>query len=152
MGEGDMAGKVVLLVEDHDDNREIYSIRLRHAGYGVFEARDGEEALDMVALHHPDLILLDISLPIIDGFTVARILKGIRDTASIPIVALTAHDRAADREEASRIGFENYLTKPVEPRVVLSCVQRLIGQPAETLTSGGAVLATIMHALLFICS
>jgi two-component system, cell cycle response regulator DivK len=123
-----MERKNLLLVEDHEDNRDMYAIRLRHAGYRVFEAEDGEEALDLVAEHQPDLILLDISLPVIDGFMVARIVRNLDQTAAIPIVALTAHDLDANGGEARRIGFDSYLTKPIEPRDVVTCVERLIGR------------------------
>src|SRR5688572_25164245 len=126
-----MSGKVVLLVEDQDDNRDMYAVRLRHAGYEVYEAKDGDEALDMIARTRPDLILLDISLPVIDGFMVARIVKAIRETSDIPIVALTAHDYAHDIEEARQIGFSTYLTKPIEPRAVVQVVEQLIGAPAQ---------------------
>ena len=126
-----MPGKVVLLVEDQEDNRDMYALRLRHEGYEVFEARDGDEALDLVAKIRPDLILLDISIPVIDGYMVARIIKAIRETSSIPIVALTAHDYDSAGEEPSRVGFVRYLTKPIEPRHVVGCVQELIGPPLQ---------------------
>jgi two-component system, cell cycle response regulator DivK len=126
-----MPGKVVLLVEDQEENRDMYALRLRHAGYEVFEARDGDEALDLIARQRPDIILLDISIPIIDGYMVARIVKAIRDTSSIPIVALTAHDYDSNNQEASRVGFDRYLTKPIEPRQVVECVQELIGPPLQ---------------------
>jgi CheY-like chemotaxis protein len=123
-----MKRKNLLLVEDQELSRDMYALRLRLAGYRVLEAGDGEEALDLLAQHRPDLILLDISLPVIDGFTVARIAKNLDQTADIPIVALTAHDLDDHGGEARHIGFESYLTKPIEPREVVCCVERLIGR------------------------
>ena len=125
-----MTTKVVLLVEDNEDNRNVYSLLLRHLGYEVVEAADGEAAIEAVIQRKPQLVLLDISIPKIDGWTVARMLKGAPATANIPLVAVTAHAFQRDRALAVEIGFDEYLPKPVEPRDVLKCVERLIGGPA----------------------
>ena len=124
-----MTTKVVLLVEDNDDNRNVYSLLLRHVGYEVVEATDGQAAIEAVLERRPDLILLDISIPKIDGWTVARMLKDAPATSNIPLVAVTAHAFQRDRTIASEIGFAEYLPKPVEPRDVMKCVERLIGTP-----------------------
>lgn len=124
-----MSAKVVLLVEDNEDNRDIYTTLLRHVGYDVVEAVDGEHALRLAAQRTPDVVLLDISLPKLDGWQVARRLKAGADTRHVPIAALTAHAYQADREIAAAIGFDAYLAKPVEPRDVYACVLNLIGQP-----------------------
>ena len=126
-----MTTKVVLLVEDNDDNRNVYSLLLRHVGYEVVEASDGQAAIESVLARRPDLILLDISIPKIDGWTVARMLKDAPATANIPLVAVTAHAFQKDRTIATEIGFAEYLSKPVEPRDVVKCVEQLIGGPAR---------------------
>ena len=130
-----MTTKVVLLVEDNDDNRNVYSLLLRHVGYEVVEASDGQAAIEAVLTRKPDLILLDISIPKIDGWTVARMLKDVPATSTIPLVAVTAHAFQKDRAIATEIGFAAYMAKPVEPRDVMKCVEQLIGPP-ETTESG----------------
>jgi two-component system, cell cycle response regulator DivK len=122
------ASKRILLVEDNEDNRIVYATVLRHFGYEVLEALNGEEGIAMAQSMHPDLILLDISIPIIDGWEAARVLKRDTSTRDIPIVALTAHALASDRERAMDVGCDGYLAKPCEPRVVLEEVERLIGR------------------------
>jgi CheY-like chemotaxis protein len=116
----------ILLVEDNEDNRIVYATILRHHGYRVLEAFDGAEALAKVEAERPDLILLDISLPHIDGWEVSRRLRSNAPTRDIRIVALTAHAMPGDRERARLEGFDGYLAKPCEPRAVLSEVKRLL--------------------------
>lgn len=123
MSEG---ARSILLVEDNEDNRIVYATILRHHGYRVLEAFDGAEALAKVEAEHPDLVLLDISLPLIDGWEVSRRLRSTEPTRSIPIVALTAHAMPGDRERARLEGFDGYLAKPCEPRAVLAEVRRLL--------------------------
>jgi CheY-like chemotaxis protein len=125
-------GPTVLLVEDNDDNLQIYSTILSYAGYHVLEATDGEAALATARSGQPDLILMDVSIPKIDGWEVTRMLKADPATASIPIVALTAHALASDRERADEIGFDGYIPKPAEPRLVLAEVVRRVGKAVET--------------------
>jgi len=126
-----MAGSpTVLLVEDNDDNLRIYSTILTYAGYNVLEATDGETGLAIARSGQPDMILMDVSIPKIDGWEVTRILKADPATATIPIVALTAHALASDRERANEIGFDGYIPKPAEPRLVLAEVERRLGRPA----------------------
>ena len=120
-------GQTVLLVEDNEDNRIIYSTVLRHVGYEVVEAQDGIQAVALARSVHPDLILMDISIPEMDGWEATRILRQDPATRDIPIVALTAHALADDREKAAQIGFNSYLAKPVEPRLVVAEVKRWIG-------------------------
>ena len=127
--------KLVLLVEDNEDNRDIYTTLLRHVGYEVLEAVDGEHALQLVEQRTPDLVLLDISLPKLDGWQVARRLKAGELTSKVPIAALTAHAYQSDREIAAAIGFDAYLAKPVEPRDVYACVKELIGDPLTSAAS-----------------
>ncbi len=120
-------GQTLLLVEDNEDNRIIYSTVLRHLGYEVVEALDGKQAISLARSVLPDLILMDISIPEMDGWEATRILRADPATQAIPIVALTAHALADDRERATAMGFTSYLAKPVEPRAVAAEVKRLIG-------------------------
>jgi CheY-like chemotaxis protein len=120
----------LLLVEDNEDNRIIYSTVLKHLGYQVVEAKDGLEAIELARSVQPDLILMDISIPKIDGWEATRILRQDPATSAIPIIALTAHALADDRARAAEVGFTSYLAKPVEPRVVVAEVRRLIGDGA----------------------
>lgn len=118
----------ILLVEDNADNRDIYRTVLEHFGYDVVEAHDGEVGIRLARERRPDLILMDISIPKIDGWEATRILKGDPETAGIPVIALTAHALTSDRERAKEIGCDGYLAKPVEPRRVLEEVQRHLQQ------------------------
>lgn len=99
-------GKTVLLVEDNVDNRAIYRLILEHGGYEVLEAPDGEQGVRMAREEHPDLILMDISIPVIDGWEATRTLKGSEATAGIPIIALTAHALASDRAKTREVGCD----------------------------------------------
>ncbi|HET7275468.1 MAG TPA: response regulator [Longimicrobiaceae bacterium] len=119
--------KTILLVEDNEDNRSIYRTVLEHFGYGVLEAPDGEEGVRIARESVPDLILMDISIPLLDGWQATKLLKAEEGTSEIPIIALTAHALATDRAKAEEVGCDGYLAKPVEPRRVLEEVQRLVG-------------------------
>jgi len=103
----------ILLVEDNDMNRDMLSRRLKRAGFEVSEATDGLAALQMAGMK-PDLVLLDMSIPEIDGWEVTRRLKANPDTRAIPVIALTAHVMAGDRERAMEAGCDDYETKPVD--------------------------------------
>ena len=104
----------ILLVEDNEMNRDMLSRRLKKKGFDVIIAVDGQQGVDMTRSDNPDLILLDMSLPVMDGWTAAGILKGDPATKDIPIIALTAHAMAGDREKALEAGCDDYDTKPVE--------------------------------------
>lgn len=121
----------ILLVEDNEDNRTIYRTLLEHHGYRVLEAADGEEGLRRAREDHPDLILMDISIPRIDGWEATRILKADEATRAIPVIALTAHALDADRERAREAGCDGYLAKPVEPRRVVAEIRQRIGPSGE---------------------
>ncbi|MEP7066313.1 MAG: response regulator, partial [Gemmatimonadota bacterium] len=107
-----MGGKTVLLVEDNEDNRIVYSTILQHFGYVVMEALNGEEGIAKARAERPDLILMDISIPVIDGWEATQVLKRDPETRGIPIIALTAHALASDREKAMEVGCDSYLAKP----------------------------------------
>ena len=121
----------VLLVEDNEDNRTIYMDVLEHAGYHVVTAPNGEEGVHLACELHPDLILMDIGMPVIDGYLAARLLRADPCTRSIPIVAVTAHAMEGDREQALAGGFDGYVPKPATPREVLHEVQRRLGPPSS---------------------
>ena len=116
----------LLLVEDNELNRDMLSRRLRKRGYEIEIAVDGQEGLDRVAAARPDLILMDMSLPVIDGWEATRRLKADPATRDIPIIALTAHAMASDREEALEAGCDAYETKPVELPSLLAAIEKLL--------------------------
>lgn len=133
-----MRPKSVLVVEDSPDNRDIYHAVLEFAGFDVLEAENGAEGVRMAHEHHPDLILMDLSMPVLDGWEATRSLKAEEDTASIPICAISAHVLCdGDWPKVREAGFECYLTKPIEPKQVLAVVQERIG-PATVVASNVA--------------
>lgn len=113
----------ILLVEDNEMNRDMLSRRLRRKNYDVTIAIDGQEGIDFAAANPPDLILMDMSLPKVDGWEATRRLKAIDGLASVPIIALTAHAMSSDRDKALEAGCDDYDTKPVE-------LKRLLGKIA----------------------
>ena len=121
--------KTVLLVEDNEDNLIVYRTILDHVGYKVIEARDGEEGVARARADLPDLILMDVSLPKMDGREATRRIKADVETRGIPIIAVTAHALDDDREKAIQVGCDGYLAKPVAPRRVVEEVERFIGKP-----------------------
>ncbi len=118
----------VLLVEDNEMNRDMFSRRLERRGYEVVLAEDGDQGLQRAADTRPDLILLDMSLPGVDGWEVARRLKADPATAAISIIALTAHAMAGDRERALQAGCDDYDTKPIELPRLLDMMSTLLAQ------------------------
>ena len=126
--EGEKSAPVVkiLLVEDNEMNRDMLSRRLQRKGYLVVIAEDGGQGVVMAQKETPDVILLDMSLPVIDGWTAARELKAGDGTRAIPIIALTAHAMSGDREKALEAGCDDYDTKPVELPRLLSKIEALL--------------------------
>ena len=118
--------QTVLIVEDNEDNRIVYSTMLRHFGFAVDEAENGAEGILKARANLPDVILMDIAIPLVDGWEAVQRLKKDPTTAHIPIVALTAHAMPADRERAIQVGCDGYLAKPCEPRAVVEEVRRLL--------------------------
>lgn len=116
--------RTILLVEDNEDNLVIYSTILRHAGFEVLEATDGQAGIDIATHELPALILMDVSIPIVDGWEATRRLKADPRTSRIPIIALTAHALTTDRQKAREAGCDGYIAKPAEPRVVLAAVKQ----------------------------
>ncbi len=118
----------ILLVEDNEMNRDMLSRRLIKKGYEIVMAMDGEQAIEMARSEAPDLILMDISLPGLDGWEATRRLKAMPETQAIPIIALTAHAMAGDREKCLEAGCNDYDTKPVEFPRLLGKIQELSGK------------------------
>lgn len=116
----------VLIVEDNEMNRDMLSRRLERKGYEVLIAIDGAEGVSMGIETKPDIILMDMSLPIIDGWTATQQLKSNPQTQDIPIIALTAHAMAGDREKALAAGCDDYDTKPIELPRLLSKIDNLL--------------------------
>ena len=123
-----MTSKRILLVEDHEDNRNIYRTILEHYGYQVVIAMDGQSGIRLAREEQPDLILMDLSIPVVDGWEATRRLKGDAATRAIPVIALSAHALEEDRLRARQAGCDGYLAKPVEPKKVLAEVARYLGE------------------------
>ena len=124
-----MRAPTILLVEDNLHNRRIFQGVLAHAGFHVIEAEDGERAIELAHADHPDLILMDLSIPIIDGWECTRRLKADAATRPIPIIALTAHAMRGDEERARAAGCDGYLSKPISPKRVVEEVKRVLQLP-----------------------
>jgi CheY-like chemotaxis protein len=117
----------ILLVEDNEMNRDMLSRRLVRNGFEVVMAVDGSEGVAMAASEKPDLILMDMSLPVMDGWEATRRVKADDATRSVPVIGLTAHAMAGDREKAIEAGCDDYDTKPVELDRLIGKIERLIG-------------------------
>ena len=116
----------ILCVEDNDDNVYVLKSRLARAGFSVLVAQDGAQAVTMAAAEQPDLILMDLSLPVLDGWEATRRIKAAPETRHIPVIALTAHAMAGDREKAMAAGCDDFDTKPVEMPRLLGKIQALV--------------------------
>ena len=128
MSGGELMAKI-LLVEDNEMNRDMLSRRLLRKGFEVVMAVDGGQAVMMAESEHPDLILMDMSLPVIDGWEATRQVKAAERTAHIPIIALTAHAMSGDREKALDAGCDDYDTKPIEMPRLLEKIDALLVRP-----------------------
>ena len=122
----------ILLVEDNEMNRDMLSRRLARKGYEVVIAVDGQQGIDMARSETPDLILMDMSLPVLDGWAATRELKAAAETKAIPVIALTAHAMVGDREKAVEAGCDDFDTKPIEfPRLVEKIEALLASKPVS---------------------
>ncbi len=122
----------ILLVEDNEMNRDMLSRRLQRKGYEVELARDGQSGVEMAQTHAPDLVLMDMSLPVLDGWEATRRIKINVATQHIPVIALTAHAMAGDREKALEAGCDDYDTKPVEFPRLLGKIEALLNGTKKT--------------------
>jgi CheY-like chemotaxis protein len=121
----------ILLVEDNEMNRDMLSRRLVRGGYEVIIAEDGARGVAMASSDRPDLILMDMSLPVIDGWEATRRIKATPELCTIPVIALTAHAMATDREKALRAGCDDYDTKPIELQRLLGKIETLLAAAAQ---------------------
>src|SRR5688500_3140852 len=122
-----MSDPVILVVEDDENARDIFSTILRHHGFEVREARNGAVVLELARELRPAVVLMDLSMPVVDGWTALRQLKADERTAAIPVVALTAHSMQGDRQRTVDAGFDGYLSKPIDPNNIVTEIKRLIG-------------------------
>jgi two-component system, cell cycle response regulator DivK len=120
----------ILLIEDHEEIWDFLSRRLKRRGFDVVLAHDGQDGVDRARAEGPDIVLLDMNLPVMDGWAAAGILKGDPTTASIPIIALTAHAMSGDREKAIQAGCDDYHPKPVDFSKLLSQIETALGTSA----------------------
>jgi len=118
----------ILLVEDNEMNRDMLSRRLERRGFQVLIAVDGEQGVAMAQSEVPDLVLMDMSLPLVDGWEATRRLKAAPETRAVPIIALTSHAMVGDRDKAIEAGCDDYDTKPIELPRLLEKINRLIGK------------------------
>ena len=120
----------ILIVEDNEENWDMISRRLQRRGYVAVRAADGQEAVELAARERPDLILMDVSLPVMDGLEATRRIRARRETQTIPILALTAHAMSGDRDRALAAGFDDYHAKPVELPRLLAQMEALLAKAA----------------------
>jgi two-component system cell cycle response regulator DivK len=124
--------KRILVIEDQEDNRQILRDLLTNADFEVIEAMDGEAGLAAVAAHRPDLVLMDIQLPGIDGYEVTRRLKADKLLKAIPVIAVTSYALAGEEDTARAAGCDAYIPKPYSPRLLLAKVREYLPAPAAT--------------------
>jgi two-component system, cell cycle response regulator DivK len=120
----------ILVVEDNEENWDMLLRRLQRRGYTVVHAADGQQAVDMAARERPDLILMDVSLPVMDGLEATRRIRARAETQAIPIIALTAHAMSGDRDRAVQAGCDDYHAKPVDLPHLLAQMEALLARAA----------------------
>jgi CheY-like chemotaxis protein len=125
----------VLVAEDNPVNRELLRELLEARGYSVMEAPDGQEALRMIEQNHPDILLLDIGMPVLDGFAVMRKIRENPTLATLPVLAVTAYAMQGDRENVLNAGFDGYLSKPINARDLANELERLLGKREDRNTT-----------------
>ena len=121
----------VLVVEDNEMNRDMLSRRLQRRGYEVVVSVDGEDGVNKARSESPDIILMDMDLPVLDGWAATKMLKAAPETQTIPVIALTAHAMAGDREKALEAGCDDYDTKPVEFARLVEKMEKLLGKGSD---------------------
>jgi two-component system cell cycle response regulator DivK len=121
--------KRILVVEDQEDNRRIIRDLLTSAGYELIEAQDGEAGVRLAKEHRPDLILMDIQLPVLDGYEATRRIKADPELRAIPIVVVTSYALSGDDQKAVAAGCDGYVAKPFSPRQLLATVRKFLDEP-----------------------
>ena len=119
----------ILVVEDQPDNRQIIRDLLTSAGYALIEAEDGEAGVRLAGVHRPDLILMDIQLPLLDGYEATRRIKADPELRAIPIIVVTSYALSGDEAKATAAGCNAYVAKPFSPRQLLATIRRFLPQP-----------------------
>jgi two-component system cell cycle response regulator DivK len=119
--------KKILIVEDTEDNRRILRDLLTIGGYDVIEAHDGVEGIAKASEHRPDLILMDIQMPVMDGYEATRRIKADAEVRAIPVIAVTSHASSGDEKKARKAGCDGYIAKPFSPRRTLAKIREFIG-------------------------
>jgi two-component system cell cycle response regulator DivK len=135
---GDMTARKVLIVDDFEDNRTMYAEFLRYSGFVVSEATNGVEAIEMTQSFAPDIVVMDLSLPVLDGWEATRRLKSDARTRHIPIVALTGHALEGHSQGARAAGCDEFLAKPCLPETLLATVRALLDRGAGPASRPGA--------------
>jgi CheY-like chemotaxis protein len=126
MRDREYSGAVILVVDDNETNRELLSIVLSASGYVVLEACNGIEAVTLATRSCPDLIIMDLAMPVMDGYGAVRILRKVPAVCEVPIVACTAHDASIHRDEALRLGFNEFVSKPIDFEQLDSVIDRFL--------------------------
>jgi len=129
---GNVEAKTVLVADDNDDTRRVVRWMLEQKGYAVIEAADGEQAVAVAVSRHPDLILMDLIMPVLDGFDAVRRVREHEGLRGVPVIAMTARDVAASRDRAEGLGFNQYLSKPIDFLRLHVVIEKLLGRaPAK---------------------
>jgi two-component system, cell cycle response regulator DivK len=126
-----MGGRRILVVEDQEDNRTILRDLLTHAGFEVLEAVTGAEGVRMAEAHRPDLVLMDIQLPVLDGYDATRRIRAREELRAVPVIAVTSYALSGDEEKARAAGCDGYVTKPFSPRQLLATVRGYLPDEPE---------------------
>ncbi len=126
MAEKNTQDCTVLLVEDDEDSRYFMRLELEHLGYLVIEAEDGEKAVEAATSHRPDIILMDLTLPVLDGITAAAKIRAADGLSKVPVIAVTAHQETDFREGAKSVGFDAYVTKPIDMKWLSELIKGLL--------------------------
>ncbi len=118
--------KRILVVEDNEDNLHLIMVLLQKSGFAILEARDGAEGVELAVKEKPDLILMDIGLPVLDGYEATKRIKAKEETKDIPVIALTSYAMVGDREKALNTGCDGYIEKPINPDTILAEIKKYI--------------------------
>ncbi|HEV2765769.1 MAG TPA: response regulator [Pyrinomonadaceae bacterium] len=128
---GERRGTTVLVVDDYADTRRVVRWMLEQKGYRVLEAEDGRQAVDSARAERPDLILMDLTMPQVDGFEAARTIRASEGLAEVPIIAVTAHDMAASREGARAAGCDLFISKPIDFTRLAVLIEKLLARQRQ---------------------